>query len=170
LLHAQKISCRKSRGAKPTMKTSANAFVTLLVILAAAIGIASARPAPAPDHPYYMDALSDLRMARAYLERPGNNGTERNEDHAIDEIDAAIREIKHASIDDGKDIHDHPPIDANLAWTDRFHKSLELLDKTFSDCSKEEDDPAARGLQQRILGHIDAARHFVHRAMDDAGR
>ena len=81
-----------------------------------------------------------------------------------------INEIKHASIDDGKDIHDHDPVDTTLPWTGRFQKSLDLLNKTYHDCSREEDDPGTRGLQRRILGHIDAARHFVHRAMDDAGR
>jgi hypothetical protein len=154
------------------MKLPLRPAIALLAILFLAVGAASAQPAPypAPDHPFYLHALSDLRLARAYLERPGNGGTERNEDRAIDEIDGAINEIKHASIDDGKDIHDHDPVDTTLPWTGRFQKSLDLLNKTYHDCSREEDDPGTRGLQRRILGHIDAARHFVHRAMDDAGR
>jgi hypothetical protein len=153
------------------MKLRTNALLVLIAVLVVAVGVTCAQPmpTPAPEHPFYMHALSDLRLARAYLERPGNHGTERNEDHAIDEIDAAINEIKHASIDDGKDLHDHPPIDASLGWTDRFHKALDLLDKTYRDCSREEDDPATRGLQARILGHLDAARHFTRHAMEDAG-
>ena len=59
-------------------------------------------------HPYYLHALSDLRAARWMLEhRPGDAAVSGQEDVAITEIDAAIGEIKRASIDDGKDIHDH---------------------------------------------------------------
>src|ERR1700729_114231 len=62
-------------------------------------------------HPAYLHALSDLRAARWMLEhRPGDAAVSAHEDVAISEIDAAIGEIKHAAIDDGKDIHDHPPV------------------------------------------------------------
>ena len=60
-------------------------------------------------HPAYLHALTDLRHARAHLERGTWSGRmDREEDHAIAEIDAAIREIKQAAIDDGKDLNDHP--------------------------------------------------------------
>src|SRR5580704_9289969 len=62
-------------------------------------------------HPAYLHALSDLRAARWMLEhRPGDAAVSEHEDMAIMEIDKAIGEIKHAAIDDGKDIHDHPPM------------------------------------------------------------
>src|SRR5271168_5658512 len=62
-------------------------------------------------HPAYLHALSDLRAARWMLEhRPGDAAVSAQEDVAITEIDKAIGEIKKASIDDGKDIHDHPPV------------------------------------------------------------
>lgn len=150
------------------MKQITKALVSLLAVIVIAVGVAWSQPVP-QRHPAYLRALSDLRTARGYLERPGSHGTMRNEDRAISEIDAAIDEIKHASIDDGKDLHDHPPIDANLAWKDRFQKALDLLDHTYQDCAKEEDDPSARGLRGRILLHIDNARHFVRHAMRDAG-
>src|ERR1700760_458737 len=63
-------------------------------------------------HPYYLHALSDLRAARWMLEhRPGDAAVSGQEDVGVIEIDKAIGEIKHAAIDDGKDIHEHPKVD-----------------------------------------------------------
>jgi hypothetical protein len=118
-------------------------------------------------HPAYLHALTDLRAARGYLDKLGPDDTVDNDSqHAIQEIDGAIGEIKRASIDDGKDLHDHPPIDAHMAKTDRFHKAIELLDKAHSDVKEGESDKVAVGLQDRSLGHIDAA----HRSVDAALR
>src|SRR4029077_17791583 len=82
-------------------------------------------------HPAYLHALSDLRAARWMLEhRPGDAAVSGREDVAITEIDAAIGEIRKASIDDGKDIHDHPQVDVAPDRPGRLHKALELLRKT----------------------------------------
>src|SRR5579863_6004919 len=79
-------------------------------------------------HPAYLHALADLRTARWMLEhRPGDAAVSEHEDRAIMEIDKAIGEIKHAAIDDGKDIHDHPPMDVAPDRPGRLHKALELL-------------------------------------------
>lgn len=116
-------------------------------------------------HPYYLHALSDLRYARGYLDKLGADDTVDNDSmQAIRQIDAAIGELKRASIDDGKDVHDHPPIDTHLKRTDRFHKAIELLDSARNDVNREEDDPSARGLKDRSLQHIADA----HRAVDHA--
>lgn len=113
-------------------------------------------------HPAYLHALSDLRDARAHLERfTGSDRINDEEQHAIDEIDRAIAEIKRASVDDGKDIHDHMPVDAHLGHRGRYHKALELLDKAHNDIAREEDDSWARGLRNRSLGHIDEAHRIV---------
>lgn len=120
-------------------------------------------------HPYYLHALSDLRYARGFLDKLGADDKVDNDSmQAIREIDGAIGEIKRASIDDGKDVHDHPPIDAHLKRTDRFHKAIELLDKSRQDVNQEEDDPASRGLKNRALGHIDAAHRSVDHAISAA--
>src|SRR5271168_3704778 len=81
---------------------------------------------PAPEHPAYLHALSDLRDARAHLERPDGGELRQQEKDAFHEIDDAINEIKKASIDDGKDLNDHVPVDAHLDWQGRLHKSLDL--------------------------------------------
>jgi hypothetical protein len=121
-------------------------------------------------HPAYLHALSDLRDARAHLERIGSDAVNVEEEHAIANIDKAIGEIKHAAIMDGKNIQDHMPVDAHLQPTGRFHKALELLDKAKRDVSGEEDQPGSQGLQLRVLGHIDAARQSVLHAIDTVSR
>ena len=118
-------------------------------------------------HPAYLHALSDLRAARWMLEhRPGDAAVSGKEDAAITQIDAAINEIKRASIDDGKDLHDHPKADIT-GRPGRLHKALELLRKTRSDVAREEDDPAVRGLRDRAVGHIDGAIHATEVAVKD---
>ena len=118
-------------------------------------------------HPAYLHALSDLRTARWMLEhRPGDAAVSRHEDAAITEIDKAIGEIKHAAIDDGKDLHDHPGTDV-ADRPGRLHKALELLRQVHSDVAREEDDPMTRGLRNRAVGHIDAAIHETERTIFD---
>ena len=119
-------------------------------------------------HPYYLHALSDLRAARWMLEhRPGDAAVSGQEDVAITEIDAAIGEIKRASIDDGKDIHDHVGVDDQKDHPGRLHKALELLHKVHSDVAREEDDPMVKGLRNRAVGHIDGAIHATEKAVHD---
>jgi hypothetical protein len=119
-------------------------------------------------HPAYLHALSDLRTARWMVEhRPGDAVVSQHEDVAIMEIDKAIGEIKHAAIDDGKDIHDHPQVDVAPDRPGRLHKALELLRKVHSDVAREEDDPMTRGLRDRAVGHIDIAIHETERTIFD---
>lgn len=119
-------------------------------------------------HPFYLHALTDLRAARWMLEhRPGDAAVSANEDVAITEIDAAIREIKRAAIDDGKNVNDHPNVDVPGDRPGHLHKALELLRKVHSDVAREEDDPATRGLRDRAVGHIDGAIHATERAIGD---
>ena len=116
-------------------------------------------------HPAYLHALTDLRAARAHLERGNGGSLGHEEQEAIREIDAAIGEIKKASIDDGKDLNDHPPVDAGLDHTGRLHRAEQLLDKAHQDIAHEEDNAFAQGLQQRAFGHIDRAKHDVGEAI-----
>ena len=119
-------------------------------------------------HPVYLHALSDLRAARWMLEhRPGDAAVSGQEDVAITEIDKAIGEIKKAAIDDGKDIHDHPPVQGPNDHPGRLHKAAELLRKVHGDVAREEDDPMTRGLRDRAIGHIDEALHATEHAIGD---
>ncbi len=119
-------------------------------------------------HPAYLHALTDLRHARAHLsESTPNWKVDADEQRAIDAIDAAIRDIKEASIDDGKNLNDHPPVDEHWNRTDRLHRALELLDKSYHDIDQHESDGWARGLKHRALQDINEAKKAVHHAIGD---
>ena len=135
--------------------------LTLLSILTATcLGVALAdKPG---NHPHYLHSLSDLRHARGLLNHlAANEHRDELESNAIAKIDAAINTIKAASIDDGKNLNDHPPVDAQMDRRGRFHRALELLDKAHNDIAREEDDPSVRGLRDRALHHIDEAHRIV---------
>jgi hypothetical protein len=93
---------------------------------------------------------------------------DKEEQHAIEEIDKAIDEIKRAAIDDGKNLNEHPPVDAHMDRSGRFHRAMELLGKAHDDIAREEDDPSVRGLRNRAIHHIDEARHIVDHLMEQA--
>jgi hypothetical protein len=139
-----------------------------VALFAAALTGCAAAPHPAhAEHPHYLHALSDLRYARAILNRPDEYNVMRDQFHAIDEIDRAIGEIKRAAIDDGKPLEDHPPIDANLNHRGRLHKALELIDSARRDLTYEEDDRAALGWRAAAVHHVDEAHGAVDRAISD---
>ena len=127
---------------------------------------AIAGPSPFQQHPYYLHALSDLRAARWMIEhRPGNWVQTNDEITAINQIDAAIGEIKKASIEDGKDINDHPMVDERNDHHGRLHEANDFLRKARKDISHDEDNAFAQGLQARAYMHIDAAIDAVKRAL-----
>jgi hypothetical protein len=138
-------------------------MATFAVLLMSAFAAADTPGA----HPAYLHALTDLRHARAHLERmTPNAAVDANEQRAIEEIDAAIREVKEAAIDDGKPLSDHPPVDARMDRPGRLRRAMELLDKAHQDIDQHESDAFARGLKHRALHHIDEARKAVHHAID----
>jgi hypothetical protein len=124
---------------------------------------AGAQPLPGK-HPAYLHALTDLRAARWLLEhQPGDAKVYGDEDVAITEIDATIGEIKRASVDDGKDLHDHPQVDVHEHGS-RLLKSIETLKKARADIDREEDNPEVRELRHRSLEHLDRALHAAEKA------
>jgi hypothetical protein len=147
-----------------TMKFIAKLAVPI-IFFALLCSLASGNAAAQGQHPAYLHALTDLRHARAHLQRPDGGELRHEENEAIREIDAAIGEIKRAAIDDGKDLNDHPPVDAGLDYTRRLHRAMELLNKAHQDLEKEEDNRFAEGLQQRAFGHIDKATHGLGEAI-----
>ena len=125
-----------------------------------------AATAPHSEHPYYLHALSDLRAARWMLEhRPGNWQQTVDEIEAVHRIDAAIAEIRKASIEDGKNPEDHPPVDERPDHPGRLHAALDFLRKARRDISHDEDNRFAQGLQARAYGHIDGAITAVKKAV-----
>lgn len=115
-------------------------------------------------HPGYLHSLTDLRTARWLLNhQPGDAKVYAGEDVALTEVNAAINEIKKASIDDGKDLNDHPAVDVNEHGS-RLLRSIETLKKAHADIDKEEDNPEVRELRHHALEHIDRAIHAAEQA------
>jgi len=136
------------------------------VFLLLSVSIISKANSPKGDHPYYLHALSDLRAARWMIEhRPGNWDRTVDEIEAVKQINAAIDEIKKASIDDGKDIQDHPKVDERNDHDGRLHEAVDFLKKAREDISHDEDNKFAQGLQDRAYMHIDNAIHATKRAI-----
>ena len=147
------------------MKAKNKIFLGPLLLLAAVFAGCVSQP---NKHPAYLHAVSDLRTARWMLEhRPGDAAVSVHESEAIGEIDRAIRELTNAAIDDGKNIHNPPPADVPADYRGRLHKAADLLIKARSDTNREEDNPSARDLRNRALGHVDAALRATERAIHD---
>jgi len=91
-----------------------------------------------------------------------------DEHKALREIDAAIKEIKDAAIDDGEDLADHPAIDASLDWGGRLDHALELLQRSDKDIREREDNDFARGLRKRAVQHIEMAERFTREGIANA--
>jgi hypothetical protein len=140
-------------------------FALLLLLILAGVaampGLAQELPG---SHPFYQHALTDLRTARWLLShQPGDRGVYAGEDVAIEEIDAAINEIKRASSDDGKDINVRPDIDVKERGS-RLLRAIETLNKAHADIDREEDNAEVRDLRHRALGHIDRATRAADQA------
>lgn len=121
-------------------------------------------------HPFFLHALSDLRSARANLEKRGGDAEVRwDEGRAVADIDAAIGKIKQAAVDDGKDVSDHPPVDAREPRVGRLHKALAALEAAHADVNREEDNAFAQGLKSRALVDIDAAAMRTREGLCNAG-
>lgn len=147
----------------------------LLLGLAAALsallvtGLAGGAKADTPGpHPHYLHALSDLRHARGWLTALGENNVMGREMDAVTNIDKAIDDIHSAAIDDGKDLHDHPPIDTSVKHKRRLIKALDLLKSAHRDLSFDEDDKKALGWRRRAIKHVDDAINATKQAINDA--
>lgn len=137
-----------------------------LVMLLASCAASRPAPPPPPQHPHYLRALSDLRAARWMIEhRPGDWAQTMDEEQAVHRIDAAINEIKQASIWDGKNINDHPPVTEISGQPGRLHAALDYLREARQEVSYEEDNAAVQGLQTRAYQHIDGAVGAIKRAL-----
>ena len=143
------------------MKNSLRLAAALALASIASVGMAQQLPGK---HPAYLHALSDLRAARWFLyHQAGDAKVYAGEDVGIREIDAAIGELKRASIDDGKDLNDHPQVDVKEHGS-RLLKAIETLKKAHADVDREEDNPEAKGLKHRIAEHIERATHAAEEA------
>jgi type IV secretory pathway VirB10-like protein len=128
-------------------------------------------PPPVEAHPAYLHALSDLRNARANLERKGGDHAMKWDEHmAIADIDRAIADIKQAAIDDGKNLEDHPAVDDHAPRAGRLHAALDALRAARKDIEHEEDNAGVKGLRARANHDIDEAIHKVEQGINAAAQ
>jgi hypothetical protein len=109
--------------------------------------------------PAYLHALADLRQARAILnadQRPNFRG---HLNGARGQIEAAIRDIKVAATDDGKNPYQTPPPQSGNDPDAGIHSAIRLLEEAKNDVAQGLDLPQNQGLQARSLQHIEVARH-----------
>jgi tetratricopeptide (TPR) repeat protein len=143
------------------IKTLLYIFVSGLVLLAKPFQVNAA------EHPAYLHALSDLRAARWMIDhRPGNWQQNLAEKEAVAQIDQALDLIKKASIDDGKNINDHPAVDEKPDRAGRLQSAVEFLEKARGDVNQEEDNHFANGLKDGSFRHISEALTWTKHALD----
>jgi hypothetical protein len=111
-------------------------------------------------HPGYLQAMSDLRTAYWLMEHhEARDPVARIEEkRALNHTRVAYEQLKEAAIIDERDINDQPP--ADMTYYDhrgRLHRALDLLRDAYRHVEHEEEDPAARGLKNRALVHVDEA-------------
>jgi hypothetical protein len=74
---------------------------------------------------------------------------EHDQHWALHEIDEAIRVIKAAASEDGKDLNVHPPVQPEGPVSGRFHRALEAIGNAHRDVADREHNESARGLRTR---------------------
>ena len=141
---------------------------TVLLALAFALPAATSFADTPGAHPGYLHALSDLRYARALLEQEAPAAVEHDQHWALHEIDEAIRVIKDAASEDGKDLSLHYPAQPEGPVSGRFHRALEAIGNAHHDVADREHNEFARGLRDRAIHHIDEAHRAVEHAIQIA--
>ena len=118
-------------------------------------------------HPSYLHARTDLRTAQMLMRVDDPDPkVMRNLREAAENVEAAIHEIDRASVIDGKNLEDHPRVDAIPDRAGRLHRIRELLRQGRADLGREEDDSRARGWRNAAYGHIDEAVEHINRLID----
>jgi len=138
------------------MKTFKNLVVPGCV-LAAGLLLSHASSANAQQEPHYLHALSELRTARDYIQYDKNPAHERANHNAVEEINKAIDEIKHAAWDDGKNTQFAPPAQGVTKGWAPIHYAFNFLTAAKADVGRGVDTPQNTGLRDRAIRHIDVA-------------
>ncbi len=126
----------------------------------------TATPAQAQE-PHYLHALSDLRTARDYIQFDrGQFGGERR--HAVEEINKAIEEIKHAAWDDGKNTQFAPPAQGVTTGWAPMHQASKWMVQARTHVAEGVDTPQNQGLRDRAIFHVDKALRIIQ-SLEAAG-
>jgi hypothetical protein len=143
-------------------------LVAVSCALMAVAVFATATPAKAQNEPHYLQALSELRSARDYIQwdKGQFNGARR---HAVDEINKAIEEIKHAAWDDGKNTMFAPPSAQGPGWMP-LHQAQKWLLEANKHIQEGVDTPANTGLRDRAFAHTEEARHTLSALLESGAQ
>ena len=120
-----------------------------------------------PPQPHYLQAISDLRFAKALLWRRDFNNVMEDQRAALHEIDEAIREAARAAINDGRDPRWQPPIDVRWRPADRLSRAMDAINSALRNLNYEEDNRAALGWRQAAIRDLQHARSLVNKAIQD---
>ncbi len=142
-------------------------WVLALLVFTPAMAPKALADTPGP-HPAYLHALTELRYARALLDQHSYPAVVQDQNQAIHKIDAAIGDIKQASIDDRKPMSDHPAVDTSKRPHERFQDALAALNRAYDEINRAEDVPQSRQLKSWALRDIDAARSTTQHALSTA--
>jgi hypothetical protein len=149
------------------MKTGKR-VIAAVCALAAMVFLAGATQAQAQG-PRYLLALSDLRTARDYIQSDHRHDFEHERHHAVDEINKAIDEIKHAAWDDGKQTKYAPPPHPDSDPWHPMREGVHWLDDARAHVMEGPDQPANQGLRERAAMHIDEARQALWNVIQREG-
>jgi hypothetical protein len=133
------------------------------LVLAGASTRANAQQLPGA-HPSYLDALRDVRHAKALLD--GYHWT--NPAHAqaaaaaIPQLEGAIGELKAAATVDQKNLNDAPH-DSSISEANRLKTVDQLLITAHEDLNKHESDPMADHHRDKAFQYIDAAHKIIEK-------
>jgi hypothetical protein len=132
-------------------------LMAMACALTAVVVFATATPSQAQNEPHYLQALSELRTARDYIQFDKGGPYAKERKTAVEEINKAIDEIKHAAWDDGKNTQFAPPAQGVTTGWAPIHQAEKWLSAAKGHASQGVDIPQNQGLRERILYHINAA-------------
>jgi hypothetical protein len=149
------------------LKSMKNPFLKIAIYcLMAGITCFSFSSANAQQHDGYVHALKKLRAAHWLLDhRPGNWQQSADEQQAESFIEAAVTEIKAASVEDGKGWADRPDNFQDIQdRTGRLREAVNLLRSAKQDVLTEPDVNNGYRARRHAIKQLDAAITAIGRA------
>jgi hypothetical protein len=132
-----------------------------------AIAVFSMATPAAAQVPAYLNALSNLRAARAYIQMDNRPTFRIHMKLATDEITSAITDLKVAVKQEGANPYQTPPPQSGGDPNGPVHEALRLLHDARSNIEHEVDPPGFPGLQAHSLKHIENARHELQQIVNN---
>lgn len=133
----------------------------------ALLGLVASAVAMAQRHPDYGRALSDLRMARFILTRPGSYRTEDEQRRAVNRINNAIRDIERAAISAHQNPAWREPNDVPPGRADRFRRARAAVASALRDIQQWEANPNASAWRGRAVQDLNEALREIDIAIQE---